>query len=458
MVTVPKHDFSAEQSILWCMIIDNLCVWDIVTQITSDYFYEKNHKLIYKSIAYLHSLNIPIDLVTLKSQLEKLNVLESIWVLYLVELTEVVPITSNYQSYLDIVKDKYYLREAMSIAYHIQDKIKQNHSIDDILSYINDASRNLVQSQDNLQSETLQTILSKRYEEVADIVENWILDSSIKTWYKELDDCLWWLQEWNLVIVAWRPAMWKTAFALNVQDNVLKTWKRCAFFSLEMSEREIADRILSIYSDINAFCLRTWKVTESDLQKIAEVYEKLQNQKLEIDAMPTITPDKLRNKIIKLTRNEKLDLIIVDYLQLIKVPWESNRVNEVSEISRQLKLIAKEFKCPVIALSQLSRAVESRPDKRPNMSDLRDSWSIEQDADQIMFIYRDEYYNEFTDKPNIVDILLKKNRHWSIRDVWLYFDKPKQRMYNIDPWQSVTTVDGKNIFIWKDEPKSSKKK
>lgn len=431
---IPKHDLSAEQSLLWAMMIDPKIIPEVMSEINSKYFFHTHNEYIYKAICVLSSSNINVDIITVKMQLEKLWKFEEIWgIMYLTELTDIVPTSWNWDSYMNILKDKYYLRSIMNIGYKIQDDVTKDIDPMEILNMMQEEIKNTLSTVVKVWNKTLAELLYQRYEELAEILDQWpdYIDNSIKTWYKFLDALLGWLKWWNLFIIAARPWMWKTTLALNISDYCVKEKKRVAFFSLEMSEQEITDRIISLYSDVNAFRLRVWKITADDLNEIALAHERISDLKLEIDATPVLTPATLRSKLLRMTMHAPIDLIVVDYLQLMKEPWVQNRVQEVSEISRQLKLLAKEFDVPMIALSQLSRALETRPCKIPQMSDLRESGSIEQDADQIAFLYREEYYDEFSDKKWIVEIHLKKNRHWSIWKIDLYFDKSKQRMLNI---------------------------
>ena len=235
-----------------------------------------------------------------------------------------------------------------------------------------------------------------------------------------------------MVILAARPSMWKTAFALNIAQNIGFKWKNVAIFSLEMSKEQLTDRMIASAMEINSWKLAKWELEDHEFAKIWEAMEMLSKANIYIDDTAGWNLSDLKSKCRRLKIESGLDLVIIDYLQLM-TNWNSmNRVQEVSEISRWIKALARELDVPIIALSQLSRQLESRPDKRPIMSDLRESGSIEQDADIIMMLYREEYYDEFTDRKWITDILIRKNRNWPIGNVELMFQKNNQKFVSIE--------------------------
>ncbi len=432
---MPKNSIEAERWLLWAMLADIEIIPEVISTISSDYFYSNENKYIYKAIALLNHNNKPIDLIMLKDQLEKLKVLEQIWWLtYLMEINDLC-FSINRKDYLDVVVEKYKLRLLWRMSWEIAQLVDRDEKPEDILWAIEKWVNNLLWEKSNNSINKIHDLFLKRYDELAEIIENplWYNRRSIYTWWNWLDNLLWWMHWWNLIIIAARPAMWKTATALNICDYNIRKWKSVAFFSLELSDIEISDRLISFYSNVNWFKLRTWEINTSDLNNIAEWIDEVSESNFYVDTDTSISMNKLRLKIMNMSIKWKLDLVVVDYLQLIKEPWfKGNKVQEVSEISRQLKLISKEFDVPVIALSQLSRAVENRPNKKPVMSDLRESWSIEQDADSIVFLYREEVYDEFTEKKNQIDFIVRKNRHWAIWEIPLYFNKIKQKIYNMD--------------------------
>ena len=432
------QDISAEKWILSAMITswdDKLLVSNIVTSINSWYFYDENNKMIYKALALLNSKSVTIDIITLKDQLEKFWVLETVWgIMWLTELASYEESSwHNYESYIKILKEKYYLRVLQSVSNSISDDIVRIKDPLEIIDWIQSQIVTLLWNVWSTWSMHISQVLQNRYEELSEMVENpeLIKEKVIYTWYKGLDNMLWGLHRWNLCLIAARPAIWKSVTVLNIANNVIKDKKNVVLFSMEMSESELIDRMISLYSGINWFKLRTWKLSNEEMVTIQKAMDEMHKHNLIIDTTSMLTPNLLKSKLTKISATSKLDLVIVDYIGLMKEPSEKNKVNEIWEISRSLKLFAKEFNVPIIALSQLSRAVESRQDKRPVMSDLRDSWSLEQDADQIIFLYRDEVYDEFTEKKWIIELLIRKNRHWAIWKVDLNFDKSKQLITNI---------------------------
>lgn len=430
-------DIHAEKSLLSAMISsweDKLMVSNILSSINSTYFYDSNNQFIFKAIWYLNSKSIEVDMITLSDQLKKFWVLDTIW--WINYILEVIDFNStawnNYEQYIQILKDKYYLRTLKWIADIISTDVVKLKDPFEIIDTIQSKITWLVSTVWNTWTMHISQVLQTRYEELSELIENpdKLKDKVVYTWYLWLDNLLGWLHKWNLCLMAWRPWMWKTSIALNIANNVIKQDKCVVYFSMEMSESELVDRLISLYSWINWFKLRTWKINDKELLDINVAMDKLHKHKLLVDATPSLTPNLLKTKLNKINAETKIDLVIIDYLWLMKEPSEKNKVQEISEISRSLKLFAKEFNIPIIALSQLSRAVETRQDKRPIMSDLRDSWWLEQDADQIVFLYRDEVYDEFTQKPWILETVVRKNRHWSLWIIELWFDKVKQLITN----------------------------
>lgn len=437
---LPKYDITSEQSLLWSILIDKDIIPDVLSKITSDYFYDDWSKYIFKSIAFLYSQSIDVDLITVKAQLDKFNILDSVWgITALMELTEIVPTSTNYASYMKIVIENYRYRQLKNLSYIINDNVSKNLDPLEIVSELEKWVREFMWIQSNDDIKQIWELLMNRYDELAEMIENPLDNKSVQTWYPALDQMMWGLKWGNLILLWWRPWSFKTWFWLNVANNNIQKGKRVIFFSLEMSEREIVDRFISIYTEVNSFMLRTWKVKEDDLDNIAEWIEWLHDKKLLVDASANMTPQLMKSRISRVTMTEPVDLIVVDYLWLMKEPSvKQNKTQEISEISRQLKLIAKEFNVPILALNQLSRAVETRADKHPIMSDLRDSWSLEQDADSVLMLYRDKYYDEFTTKPNSLEVWLVKNRHGATGNVELHVNLNKQLVSNMNSeWKAI---------------------
>jgi len=436
MLKIPPHSIEAEQSVLWSLLIDKdgfIVIWDILQPID---FYDESNMLIYEEMLGLYEKNKPIDLITVKEKLDDKKLLDKIWWMsYLADLTEIVPTSSNIYEYATIVKNKSVNRKLIKAWNEIISSWYDEETV--INELLEKAEKSLFWVTQTFIKNKLvhiNDILWGRYEEFAEIHENpdTYKDHRILTWFGSLDTKLWGLKWWDMVILAARPAMWKTAFALNIAQQVSYTWKNVAIFSLEMSKEQLTDRMIAAAMWIDSWKLSKWELEDSEFMKIWEAMEKLSKVNIYIDDSAWGNLIDLKSKCRRLKMESWLDIIIIDYLQLMS-NWNSlNRVQEISEISRWIKWLARELDVPIIALSQLSRAVESRPDKRPWLSDLRESWSIEQDADSVLMLYREEYYDEFTDKKWITEVFIRKNRSWPVGAVELMFEKQYQKFREID--------------------------
>ena len=436
MIKVPPHSSESEQSVLWSILIDNECIIDIWDLLLASDFYDNHNKKIYDVIFDLYKEDRPIDLITVKEKLEDKKLLDKIWgITYLTELTEIVPTTSNVLEYAKIVKNKSILRQLWTSANKIMwFSFDEESDISELLENCEKSLFNVTQSFIKNKLTPIHDILTNRYEEFAEIHENPGLaeNNRLQVWFKDIDFKLWWLKGWDMVILAARPSMWKTAFALNIAQNVWYKGKNVAIFSLEMSKEQLTDRMLSSAMWIDSWKLAKWELNDNEFSWIWDAMDKLSNAKIFIDDTAWWNLTELKSKCRRLKMESWLDLIIIDYLQLMS-NWNSiNRNQEISEISRWIKSLARELSVPIIALSQLSRAVETRPDKRPIMSDLRESGSLEQDADIVMMLYREEYYDEFTEKKWVTEIFIRKNRNWPIWNNELIFDKNNQRFLEIE--------------------------
>lgn len=436
MLKVPPHSLEAEQSVLWSLLIDKDCfitIWDLLK--VEDFYVETN-SIIFWVMLDLYKTNKPIDLITVKEKLDDRKMLDKVWwISYLTELTEIVPTTVNIYEYAQIVKNKSVLRwllrcwnEILSYWYD------EEKWINELLEKTEKSVFNVTQVFIQNKLVHINEILENRFAEFAEIHENpeTLKDHRLQLWFKDLDHKTWGLKWWDLVILAARPAMWKTAFALNLAQNVWLNKKNVAVFSLEMSKEQLTDRMIASAMQIDSWKLAKWELEDHEFAKIWEAMEKLSEANIYIDDSAWWSLTDLKSKCRRLKIESWLDFIIIDYLQLMS-NWNSmNRVQEISEISRWLKSLARELSVPILALSQLSRAVEQRPDKRPIMSDLRESWAIEQDADMILMIYREEYYDEFSEKKGITEIFMRKNRSWPIWTVELMFNKDSQKFVEIE--------------------------
>ncbi len=436
MLKVPPHSIEAEQSVLWSVLIDKDCFLSIWDLLKPEDFYNDSNATIFEVIFDLYKFNKPIDLITVKEKLDDKKLLDKIgWISYLTELTEIVPTTANVFEYAQIVKNKSVLRWLLKcwneiLAYWYDEEAAINELLEKTEKSVFNVTQVFIQNK----LVHINDILTQRYEEFAEIHENpeAIKQHRLQLWFKDLDHRSWWLKWWDLVVIAARPAMWKTAFALNLAQNVWLNKKNVAIFSLEMSKEQLTDRMIAAAMQIDSWKLAKWELEDHEFAKIWEAMEKLSDANIYIDDTAGGNLVDLKSKCRRLKIESGLDLIIIDYLQLMS-NWNSmNRVQEISEISRWLKSLARELSVPIIALSQLSRAVEQRPDKRPVMSDLRESWAIEQDADMILMIYREEYYDEFTEKKWITEIFMRKNRSWPIWTTELMFDKWAQKFIEVE--------------------------
>lgn len=383
----------------------------------------------------LYKQNKPIDLITVKDKLADKKLLDKIgWMSYLTELTEIVPTTANIFQYATTVKNKSVLRRLIRTWNEIiWFWYSEDEKLNELLEKSEKALFSVTQTFIRNKLVHINEILTGRYEEFAEVHENpdSIKENRVFTGYSSLDGKLGWMKAWDMVVLAARPSMWKTAFALNLAQNIWYDKKNVAIFSLEMSKEQLTDRMIASAMWINSWKLAKWELEDEEFMKIWEAMEKLSQANIYIDDTAAWNLTDLKSKCRRLKMESGLDLIIIDYLQLMS-NWNSmNRVQEISEISRWIKALARELNCPIIALSQLSRQLESRPDKRPIMSDLRESWAIEQDADIIMMLYREEYYDEFTERKWVTDILIRKNRSGPIWNVELMFKKDNQKFEEI---------------------------
>lgn len=436
MLKIPPHSAEAEKSVLWSLLIDKdwfIAIWDLLK---SEDFYDDAHAIIYSAMFELYRNNKPIDLITVKEKLDDKKLLDKIgWIVYLTELIDIVPTTANIFEYAQIVKNKAVLRRLIkSWNDIISFWYDENTHINELLEKSEKSLFDITQVFIKNKLVHINEILTQRYEEFAEVHENpdQIKNHRLQLGYKWLDFKLGWLKGWDMVVVAARPSMWKTALCMNIAQNIGLRWKSIAIFSLEMSKEQLTDRMISSAIWIDSWKLAKWELEDEEFSRIWEAMEKLSEANIYIDDTAWWSLMDLKSKARRLKMEAWLDLIVIDYLQLMS-SWNSlNRVQEISEISRGIKTLARDLNVPIIALSQLSRAVESRPDKRPVLSDLRESWSIEQDADIVMMMYREEYYDEFTDKKWVTEIFIRKNRNWPTGTAELMFERKHQRFLEIE--------------------------
>ncbi len=436
---LPPQNTDAEASLLGAILIDTDAIVRIADKVDTDDFYDRKHQLIYQAITDLYEGHSAVDVLTLSNHLKANGQLdEAGGSPYLTELTNFVPTASHVEQYADIVAQKSMRRKLIKAAQDIAG-LGYNES-NTLQNLIEDAETRLFNvSQRHVKQDivSLETILGDSFDRLDELHRDKGKIRGVPTGFKDLDNILAGLQKSDLFILAARPSMGKTALSLNLAHNVaVKANAPVLVFSLEMSKEQLVDRMLSMESGVDAWALRTGNLTDSDFEKIGHAMGALSEAQIFIDDTPGITVSELRTKARREAHVRELGLIIVDYLQLMsggaKFNGDGNRVQEISEISRGLKGIARELNVPVVALSQLSRSVESRSPQIPQLSDLRESGSIEQDADVVAFIYREEYYNPESERKNITDIFIKKHRNGPTGSVELYFDREKQRFRTID--------------------------
>ena len=412
---IPPHSVEAEQSVLGSILLDKEAMISVSETLVPEDFYKEAHKLIYESMLKLYNSQSEIDLITLTDELRDQGYLDDIGgIAYITSLSTVVPTTSNIKYYVNIVKEKSISRQLISAANDIinlgyDGSAKVEYVLENAEKKIFDISQeratNDFQPINQVISEAL-SMLEKLYEEKNDV-------TGLTTGFRDLNKKINGLQRSDLLLIAARPAMGKTAFALNlVQNAALKGDASVAVFSLEMSKEQLVQRMIASQSTVELKKIKTGTLADNDWPRITDGMAILSGAKIHIDDTPGIKISELRSKCRKLKIEKGLDLVLIDYLQLMEGEGQNeSRQQEIAKISRSLKILAKELDCPVVALSQLSRAPEQRADHRPMLSDLRESGSIEQDADIVMFLYRDEYYNPDTEKKNIGEVIVAKNRH-----------------------------------------------
>jgi len=437
--TPPPQNTDAEASLLGAILIDTDAIVKIADAISVEDFYDQRHARIYEALQALYEKRSPIDVLTLADQLKGTGFLDMVGgPAYLTELTNYVPTAAHVEQYAEIVAEKALRRRLIGASTDVAELSRDESK--SLKELIEEAETRLFQvSQQHVKQTvvSIEDILTESFERLDDLHKDKKKIRGIPTGYRDIDDTLAGLQRSDLFILAARPSMGKTAFVLNLAHNVAVDAKEpVLIFSLEMSKEQLVDRLLSMQSGVDAWALRTGNLTDSDFEKLGEAMGVLSEAPIYIDDTPGITVSDLRTKARREAHQRQPGLIVVDYLQLMsggsRFAGEGNRVQEISEISRGLKGVARELNVPLIALSQLSRSVENRSPQIPQLADLRESGSIEQDADIVAFIYREDYYSPETERQNITDILIKKHRNGALRNIELYFDRDKQRFRSID--------------------------
>lgn len=421
MKSLPQS-IEAEQAVLGAMMVERNAIAKSAEALSADDFYRDSHKIIFKSIVEMFQKDDAVDQVTLIEYLKSNDKLEKAGgITYIAEMEAGVLSTENIGDYIKIVEDKATLRRLIKASTDIISSCYNDQS--DVLKVVDSAEKKIFDISETKNSgdfESISDVLERGFEEIQRLYNNKGETTGVSSGFKDLDEKTSGFQPGDMVLIAARPSMGKTTFALNIAENAaLKDGKSVVIFSLEMSKEQLAYKLLCSQASVDMLSLRTGNLEDKDWENIARAAGPLSSAKIYIDDTAGVSIMEMRSKCRKLKAEHGIDMIMIDYLQLMSGSGEESRQQEVSEISRNIKAIAKEMKCPVIALSQLSRAPEQRADHRPMLSDLRESGSIEQDADLVMFLYRDEYYNKETDQKNIGECIVAKQRNGPVGTVKL---------------------------------------
>ena len=438
---VPPHDTEAEQAVIGSMLTDKEAIISAIEILKEEDFYREDNKTIYGAILNLYNRAEPVDIITLKSELASLGKLEAVGGLeYLAELPDKVPTTANVDKYIKIVEEKSLLRTLLKTANEIISLgYDETQDVDVIMEQAEKKIFNTIQSRNQKGYSVIKDILVDTFTELEQLYNQKQHITGVPTGFADLDYRTAGLHNSDLILVAARPAMGKSAFALNIASYAAtRANVPVAIFSLEMSKEQMVNRILCSEAMVDSNKVRTGKIDDEDWQKLAEASGVLSESKIFIDDTPGISITEIRAKCRKLKLEQNIGLVVIDYLQLVQGSGRrviGSREQEIAEISRSLKILAKEINVPVIALSQLSRAPEQRPDHRPMLSDLRESGSIEQDADIVTFLYRDDYYNEDSEKKNIAEVIIAKHRSGSTGTVELLWLGNYTKFANIEKYR-----------------------
>jgi len=425
---VPPHSVEAEQALLGGLMLDNGAWDDIADLVSEDDLYRRDHRLIFTAISQLAALGSPFDVITVSEKLEGDSALASAGGLaYLGLLAKNTPSAANIKAYAAIVRDHSVARQLIRVGTKVSDSAfnREGRTTAELLDHAEQMVFEIAEqgARDRRGYASIKDILVKVVDRIDTLFQQDDPITGVPTGFTDFDDMTSGLQSSDLVIIAGRPSMGKTTFAVNIAENAaIKKGLPVAIFSMEMPGEQLAMRMMSSLGRIDQHRLRTGKLDDDDWPRLTSAVGILAETRLFIDDTPALTPTDLRARARRLKREHDLGLIVIDYLQLMQVPGnKENRATEISEISRSLKALAKELQVPVIALSQLNRSLEQRPNKRPVMSDLRESGAIEQDADLIVFIYRDEVYNDDSPDKGTAEIIIGKQRNGPIGTVRLTF-------------------------------------
>lgn len=433
---VLPHSVEAEQSVIGAMLMDRDAIIAASETVVADEFYQRQYGVMFETMVELFNEGQPVDLVTLQNRLKEKDVPPEVCSLDAVrDIMATVPTSANVRSYAAIVHEKAVLRRLIKINEEIANSCYAGKEpLDTILADTEKQIFHLLQSRTGGDFVSIRQVALNVLDKIEQATRSKSTVTGLATGFIDLDYRMSGLQPSDLILIAARPSMGKTAFVLNIADYIaVRRQKTCLIFSLEMSKEQLVNRMLAMESNVDSQKLRTGTLTDADWDAVVEGIGTIGNSKLIIDDTPGISVMELRSKCRKVKLEYGLDLVMIDYLQLMTGSAKNgdNRQQEISEISRSLKALARELNAPVIALSQLSRACESRTDHRPMLSDLRESGAIEQDADVVMFLYRDDYYNKDTDTPNVAEVIIAKQRNGPIGTVNLGWRPELTRFVNM---------------------------
>ena len=437
---VSPQDINAEKSLLGAILLSDTSFPDVLETVSASDFYDSAHQKIFQAMSNLYANKRPIDLMTLTSELRAEKNLKAVGgAAYLTELTNFVPTAAHAQAYADLISNCAIRRRLITAGTDIVEKAyDESSSVNELLG---DAEKDLFEVTDKTiktDYTALEDLLADAFEHIEELHKNKGALRGLKTGFKDLDDKTAGLQQGDLIILGARPSMGKTTFAQNIAYNVATINKRgVLFFSMEMSSRQIVNRMVADVSGVNSWKIMTGNISEDDFAKVGDAMGEMGEAPIYIDDTSALTALEIRNKARRAAHDHDIGLIIIDYLQLIKGDdrYAGNRVLEITEISRSLKQLARELNVPVMALAQLNRGVTSRDNPRPVLSDLRDSGSIEQDADIVMMLHRPDYYHMNEDdyeKTNITELLIEKHRNGELGKIDLYFHPELLRFMSLD--------------------------
>lgn len=433
---IPPQNVEAEQAVLGAMMLEHNAVVAAMEKLRPGDFYREVHRTIFEAMEHLHHDNKEVDVITLPEELRRMKKLDDVGGLeYVLSLPNLVATAANIEYHANIVAEKALARNIITTCTELTSEAYDGEKEPEDL--LDDAERRILQISESKRRgdfAPVGVVVEETLDKITKLYENKAGITGLPTGFRDLDRLTSGLQPSDLILVAARPSMGKTAFTLNIAQNVgVKQHKTVAFFSLEMSQEQLVQRLLCQIAHIDSQKLRTGQLnSDEEWTKLTDACDKLYQAPIYIDDTPGISVTEMRSKARRLKAEHGLDLIIVDYLQLMQGRNSESRQQEISEISRSLKALARELKVPLIALSQLSRSVESRQDKRPMLSDLRESGALEQDADIVSFLYREDYYDKETENQHITEIILAKHRNGPVGSVKLYFKGEYTLFLNLD--------------------------